>query len=242
MNEKIQERLLRHYNTIIDQYGADSVLGVFLYGSQNYKCDLATSDVDTKGIIIPDLYHLAIDRHEVKHIDIEGEVCECMTIMHMVANWKKQNPNFVEIMFTDYYILNPKYAQIWTPFINTWREKIARYDVRCGIKSICGQALNTIRQNPYDGKKIGNAYRLLSFVEHYEAGDCYQNCLIPECASLVKQYKAGIMPVSKTVAEQLTIEFKRHMDEADNFPTKDKSLQPFLDNFIIELLQKRIMG
>ena len=133
--ERIMKRVAAHYNRAIQHYDAENVLGVFCYGSQNYKCDLETSDVDTKCILLPDLYHLAIKPYETKHLHVprdvedEYEVCECMTLMHMVANWKKQNPNFLEILFTEFSIVNPAYARQWDSFRFEWREKIARYDI-----------------------------------------------------------------------------------------------------------------
>ena len=143
----IMDRVKLHYERAIAHYGKENVLGVFLYGSQNYHCDLEDSDVDTKCILIPDLYHLAIKPYEVKHLHIptEGddfEVCECMPIQHMVSNWKKQNPNFLEILFTDYCIVNSMYEDIWEEF-KSYREEIARYDVNKGLKSIAGQALHS---------------------------------------------------------------------------------------------------
>jgi len=128
--ERIMKRVAAHYNRAIQHYGVENVLGVFLYGSQNYECDLETSDVDTKCILLPDLYHLAIKPYETKHLhiprDVEGEyeVCECMTIQHMCANWKKQNPNFLEILFTEFFIVNPAYARQWDNFRFEWRDTI----------------------------------------------------------------------------------------------------------------------
>lgn len=242
MQDKIWSRLFKHYQTAVEHFGNENVLGVFLYGSQNYQCDLPTSDIDTKCILLPDLYHLAVAKYDVKHLAVDDEVCECMTIMHMVSNWKKQNSNFLEIMFTDYFLINPNYLGIWETFIHTWREKIARYNVCCGIKSICGQALHTIRQNPYDGKKIGNGYRLLCLLDKYEQGAPYGECLVPDCAALVKEYKAGMIQPLASTSEDLLRHFEKHMREADNYPPENKSLKPILDNFILELLQKRIMG
>ena len=89
----IMDRVKLHYQKAVEHYGRENVLGVFLYGSQNYHCSLETSDVDTKCILVPNLYHLAIKPYEVKHLHVpreneEAEICECMTLMHMVSNWK----------------------------------------------------------------------------------------------------------------------------------------------------------
>ena len=153
----IKARLEKHYARAINQYGAEAVLGVFLYGSWNYNTNTPDSDVDTKCILVPDVYHLAIKPYETKHLHIwpdseekDFEVCECMTIMHMVANWKKQNINFVETLFTDYCIINPLYEAAWEELMPMeLREKIGRYNMRQAVNSMAHQALHTIRQDPH---------------------------------------------------------------------------------------------
>lgn len=156
----VQERLAAHYKKACEHYAEDNILGVFLYGSWNYGTNLPDSDVDTKCILIPDLYHLAIKPYEVKHLDVDGEVCECMTIQHMVDNWKKQNINFLEILYTGYYIVNPKFIPEWFDFIAEWREALAHYDVKKAILSMGNQALHTYKQNPTDFKKQMNTIRI----------------------------------------------------------------------------------
>ena len=63
---KIRKRIFAHYKRAIEHYGEDNVLGVFLYGSQNYDCDIEGSDVDTKCILLPDLYHLALHPYRLR--------------------------------------------------------------------------------------------------------------------------------------------------------------------------------
>lgn len=156
----VQERLAAHYKKACEHYAEENVLGVFLYGSWNYGTNLPDSDVDTKCILIPDLYHLAIKPYEVKHLHVDDEICECMTIQHMVENWKKQNINFLEILFTGYYIVNPKFIPEWFDFIAEWREVLAHYDVKRAILSMGNQALQTYKQNPTDFKKQMNTIRI----------------------------------------------------------------------------------
>ena len=246
---RINARLAAHYNRAIQHYGADNVLGVFLYGSQNYGCDLETSDVDTKCILLPDLYHLAIKPYETKHLhvprNVEGEykVCECMTLMHMVANWKKQNPNFLEILFTEFFIINPAYVRQWDSFRFEWREKIARYDIRQGILSVAHQAIHTIKQNPMDGKKIGNGYRLMHLLCAYDWGGSYAHCLVPleDERAQIKRLKAGEEEVQPHWAETL-IQYFESMIEAyeEKEISKDKSVELALENFILLMLQDRL--
>ena len=57
----IQEKVQYHYDYICKHYNKDQILGIFLYGSQNYGTDLPTSDIDTKAIYIPNLSELAFE-------------------------------------------------------------------------------------------------------------------------------------------------------------------------------------
>lgn len=173
----VQERLDAHYKKACEHYAEENILGVFLYGSWNYGTNLPGSDVDTKCILIPDLYNLAIKPYEVKHLDVDGEVCECMTIQHMVENWKKQNINFLEILYTPHFIINPKFYLEWEDFVGEWREALAHYDVKKAILSMGNQALHTYKQDPTNFKKQMNTYRIHLSLFNLITGDDYWDCI-----------------------------------------------------------------
>lgn len=242
--EEIMERVRRHYGCAKQKFGEENILGVFLYGSQNYHCDTANSDVDTKCILVPDLFHLAISPYEVKHLDVDGEVCECMTIMHMVDNWKKQNINFLEIMFTEFYIINPTFSHYWIEFIHQYREEIARYNMKRGLNSIARQAMYTITQNPEDGKKIGNGVRLLDTLQKYISGCRYQECIIPTLGKrdLIRAFKNGSYPVPQEYGELLLRQFEVLLEENEDkvFPQNQFELDDKLNQFILRLIEHRI--
>lgn len=176
----VQERLAVHYEKACEHYDEENILGVFLYGSWNYGTNMPDSDVDTKCILIPDLYHLAINPYEVRHLHVDDEVCECMTIQHMVENWKKQNINFLEILYTGYYIINPKFMPEWFDFIVEWREALAHYDVKKAILSMGNQALHTYKQDPSDFKKQMNTIRIYNSLVRLINNHSYQFCIHPQ--------------------------------------------------------------
>jgi predicted nucleotidyltransferase len=61
MARDIQEALQQHKQVVLDAgYAEDQIIGVFLYGSQNYGLATEDSDVDTKVVIIPTLENLII--------------------------------------------------------------------------------------------------------------------------------------------------------------------------------------
>ena len=171
----------------------ENLLGIFLYGSQNYKCELENSDVDTKAIYIPNLTEAIMDKPKIKNYILpNGEHCELMDIGHIVNNLYKQNINFVEILYTNYFWLNYKYKNLWLIHFKANKEAIAHYDVPRGIASVIGQTKHTLNQNPRSGKKIGNSYRLLWFLQKYAAGAPYKEALIldEEKRNRIKELKS----------------------------------------------------
>lgn len=163
MNEEfIKTRLVEHYNEVVAHYGEDAVLGVFLYGSQNYGCATAASDVDTKAILIPSFADLCLNKPVAKELHIGEEHCEVKDIREMVKMWKKQNLNFLEILYTDYFILNPSYRYVWDEFIKPFREEIVNYNKPYMAKSLQGQILNNIKRdnNKMQAKAVRTLYQL----------------------------------------------------------------------------------
>ena len=106
---KWEDALKEHKQAILDKgYKEEQLLGIFLYGSQNYGCETEESDVDTKAIYIPTFEELCFDDPVSKEIQLKNdEHCEIKDIREMVKNFQKQNINFLEILFTDKCINRP---------------------------------------------------------------------------------------------------------------------------------------
>lgn len=249
----ISERLDAHYEAAVNEYGEKAVFGVFLYGSWNYGTNLPDSDVDTKCILIPDIRHLAIEPYKTKHLDVDGEVCECMTIMHMIENWKKQNINFVEIMFTPYFRLGPDYEDFWIEEVNGYApyalteekcEQIARYDLNKAVLSMTNQALNTLKRNPNDLKAIMNSARIATSLMLLTDSNINYNNVIqatPEIAGI----RTGETKITEDYTERLESILKNMMERADNgewAPNKEKQaeIDCMLNQFILDLINRRI--
>ena len=167
------------------------------------------------------------------------EHCECMTISHMIANFKKQNINFLEILFTDYKIVNPIYEDLWNS-LRAYRESIARYDPYAAIKSIGHQALHTIRQNPMDAKKIANGYRLYDFLVRYSKGIPYCECLIPS-----PEYLQTIMALKRGERQPIPQDSEFLLSMIDALLQKDwvfekMDIDDILNNYILSFIERRI--
>lgn len=164
----IEEALQQHKQVVLDAgYAEDQIIGVFLYGSQNYGLATENSDVDTKVIIIPTIEDLCAKKAGfVKAYEYNNEKVVVMDIIHLVENFKKQNINYLEILFTAYSWINPKNEWLWKQFLLI-KDHIVSYDKNKTIQSIGNQALHTLKQDSDNPKKYAMARYLTYFLKCY---------------------------------------------------------------------------
>lgn len=110
----IMRRLREHYDEACGLIPEDRIVGVFLQGSQNYGLDYEGSDVDSKCIVIPTLEDICFNKKAISttHIRKNDEHIDLKDIRLMFQTFRKQNMNFVEILFTEYKIINPLYEDL----------------------------------------------------------------------------------------------------------------------------------
>ena len=216
--EKVQKRVEEHYKYLIDK--GYEVAGIFLVGSYNYGLEYEKSDVDTKAIIIPSVREVLFNSKPIsKTIILEnGEHIEVKDIREMIKCLKKQNLNFLEILFTKYFVFNPKYENILRPLFK-YREKIACYDVKASINCARGMIYkkrkNMEKERPgnienfqkygYDCKELHHILRMVDFLEKFCSGELmYYQCLIPIHYDTIMKAKQGKYTIeqAKQMAEQ----------------------------------------
>lgn len=183
MNLDIKQRVEEHHKFVCQHYPENQILGTFLYGSQNYDLDSPFSDVDTKAIYIPTFEEVVFNKPISKELELpNGEHCEVKDIREYVNNLYKQNINFVEILFTEYFVLNPLFEKEWNETFIAHKEEFARYDIHKAVHSMSHQASHTLQQSKNGAnpcKKLANVGRLIYFLQRYIQGEDYITCLKP---------------------------------------------------------------
>lgn len=189
--QKIFDRLKSDYELLVSK--GYEVVGVFLQGSQNYNLDYEGSDIDTKAIVLPSFEEFVLNKKLVSYtIELEPskEHVDVKDIRLMFDNFKKQNINFVEILFTKYKYINPKYESVFCKMFEI-REQIARYDAYKTLNSVAGMSMEKFKamEHPYptlihkieqfgfDGKQISHIERLNDFIKKYVTGKSYAECM-----------------------------------------------------------------
>ena len=244
--EYILNQLHKQLCQVKKYYNIDQILGIFLYGSQNYNTDLEESDIDSKVILIPTIEDLCLKKPISKEVHFENnEHCEVKDIREMANMFKKQNINFLEILYTDYFILNPKYEKSWNENFIKIRDDIVRMDIRATIKSITGQIKSSLMRYPENNKQISNALRFTHFLRNFLAGWNYRNCIDiknynPDAAGLIMDLKRGLINNQDNkdkIIEGILKDTEKLVNRIDEYPfDPDKAVAAALDKATINVI------
>lgn len=158
------------------------VIAVFLQGSQNYNLDIYDdtyfSDIDIKAIVALSIEDIVDSKNKISFVvdysgdQSEGQI-EVKDIRSMLEMWEKQNQTYLEILFTDYYIINPHYYAKVMQILNM-RNEIVKMNKSTLIKCITGMAKekfetlskdrpsvhDNIETYGYDPKQLASLLRL----------------------------------------------------------------------------------
>lgn len=229
----IMDRLHEHYEEALKYFPEKQIVGIFLQGSQNYGLDYEGSDVDTKLIVVPSVEDLIFNKPPVSttHIRDNNEHIDFKDVRLYMQTFRKQNLNFMEILFTPYKIVNPAYEYYWNR-LERHREEITHYDPKQAIKSMRGIAkekyfamehrypskVEVIDKYGYDFKQLHHLLRVKEYIERYVMGDPYEDCLHSKQADYLFKIKT----------EPLSLEEARALADAA-IASIDKTCDEFLE-------------
>lgn len=202
--KKIMNRIEQHLDYVKEK-GYNPIY-IALYGSQNYELQTEKSDIDTKAIVLPSLEEIVLNKKPIS-VEIElpnGEYCDIKDIRLMFGNFKKQNINFLEILFTDFYLFDSAAADE-VKELRLLREDIAHYNQKAAVNGMKGMAeqkfaamehdfpskKEVLEQFGYDPKQLHHIVRLREFLERYISGESFEDCLISKHKAHLLRIKEG---------------------------------------------------
>lgn len=238
---EVSERVKEHYEEALGYFSENNIVLCALQGSQNYGLELPGSDVDTKLIITPSFREIALNYKPISttHVRVNQEHIDFKDIRLYMETFRKQNLNFLEILFTDYSIVNSMYAEQWNRLIKE-REAIAHMNPVRAVRSMYGIAgekyhamehpypskIHLIEKYGYDGKQVSHLIRVEDYLERYIAGESYKDCLRPTSSKYdeIIAYKKNEIPleIARTRAEEVYL----HCEQMkDNFKEKYEEVE-----------------
>lgn len=204
----IMERVFEHLQEAKTLVPRTHIVGIFLQGSQNYGLDYEGSDIDTKCIITPTFKEIALARKpkSTTHIRANDEHIDLKDIRLYIQTFRKQNLNFLEILYTPYaFFPNAVFRSEWQRLVDH-REEITHYDPVRSVKSMMGIAsekyfamehhyparMTWIEKFGYDPKQLHHLLRVSEYLDRYLAGEPYGDCLLTKQAEYLKEVKQGL--------------------------------------------------
>lgn len=229
-DEWIMNGVREHYEEAKQYFDESRIVGIFYQGSANYGLDYEGSDIDTKLIIVPTFEDIAFNKKPISttHVRQNNEHIDLKDVRLYIETFRKQNLNFLEILFTPYKIVNPQYAKWWNKLVEN-REAIAHYDAHRMFKSMRGIALERyhamehkylskieiIEKYGYDSKQLHHLLRIEDFLSRYIKGESYENCLLPSegIADLLKTIKENNGYYSLSEAREVSDTALEHIEQ-----------------------------
>lgn len=266
-DEWIMERVHEHWLEALTLFPKDRIVGIFLQGSQNYGLDYEGSDIDTKLIVVPTWEDICFNRKPVSttHIRANDEHIDLKDIRLMFQTFRKQNLNFMEILFTKYRIINPMYEEYWAELVE-YNEKVVMYDPCGAVKTMKGIAMEKYHAMEhrypakaeiidawgYDPKQLHHLFRISEFIDRYCDGmEKYADILIAKDGEWLKSIKK-VSPTERPYfdLEAARIQAKHELDNVvqraeafcKNEIPKDEQVDVILDRIQEKIMRDAIMA
>lgn len=258
----VMDRVREHYNEALTYFPEDRIVGIFLQGSQNYGLATLRSDVDTKLIVTPTFKDIAMNRKPVSttHIRANEEHIDFKDIRLYIQTFRKQNLNFLEILYTDFAIVNPIYEKQWNRLVES-REAITHFNPYRSVQSMKGIALEkyhameheypskieVLKKYGYDPKQLHHLVRVEDYLGRYINGESYESCLDP---GPMKQELIEIKMGKYSLADARSIadKAKAHVEEMAEYAysiypnEEDSEVNKLLDDVQYEIMRIAVKG
>ena len=165
----------------------------------------------------------------------------------MFENFKKQNINFLEILFTDFYVINEEYKEDIN-YLRNSAEQIARLNINQALRCMAGMSkeklkalkhpypatIDKIEKYGYDPKQLHHILRMNDFIKKYGIQNKkFKDCLIPDNKDYLIQIKKGLL------SEQDATMIAENVDK-DTYNIKEKLVveQDIINKTAIDILNE----
>ena len=259
MDEKVLKRVFEHAEYVEKQMPNYPRIFTALQGSQNYGLADAESDVDTKTLVIPVFEELVFAKNRVSttlEVAPTIEHADVKDVREMFNCFRKQNLNFLEILFTPYVDVNPLFVDHYAALFDE-REAIAHLNPYQSLRTMVGQLMENYHafQHPYpiiawkiekygyDPKRLHHILRCKEFLTRFFIdGDSYEDCLTPKNPAELLAIKRGSLPYeyaceireqTKLWADEFLETWKAKLPNEEN-----KETSKFMDELVMDMFMK----
>ena len=247
MTEDYKEILVKEAAALSKEY---NVMAIMCCGSQNYGLDTEASDFDTKAVVVPSFEDLVKGNQVSKTVTFVCGICDVKDVRLYIDNLKKQNVNYVETLFTEHILVNPRYKDVFDILLGM-REKIAVIDKERALNAMYGMLVQEdekLRKSCVAGEKEAankhyvNVFKCALMADKYMKYTSYDEVL--DC-SKIKALRYKDLPLAEVQAhaERLKAKTKESVDHflASEIIMPDTDTADWLDTWILEFLKAELI-
>ncbi len=258
--EKVMKRLQEHYDYLVDQ--GHEVVFLAHQGSYNYNLDYEKSDIDSKAVILPSFEDFVHDKSPFSYTYIldNEEHIDTKDIRKMCEMWQKENISYIELLYSDFIIINPEYEDLVNELIKH-RDDIVNINpdqfLRCiagmskeKVKALCHpypNLIEKIKKYGFDGKQLSHCARLNEFISRYAVNkEPIKDCYISQIPEILINYKQNLnstgqhyLPVQAAIEICEMFDKDTHdIEQAHLGNPINKSNLEYLKNFRYKTIEK----
>ena len=172
-NEEIMNLVNKNYDLITKFYSNQRILGIFVYGDANYGTLASINDIKMAAYYLPTFEELCIGDNFLD-IDLgETRIIDFRSLYSKII--KKEDRISSEVLYTNFYKVNPMYEHIYENHLKKYRDQIIDSNRNLRIYMAANDAAAALEEDD-----LYNAYRLLTSCELYMQGKPYSYCLCPK--------------------------------------------------------------
>lgn len=239
--------LQRHYNFAANYVNIENIIGCYLIGSQNYQLDDEQSDIDTIVLVVPTLKDIALNNKPISktYIQDNGEHTTLKDIRLFINGIKKGRLDCLEILYTQYYMINPIWIDLASELRNN-RENYSRYNENAVIQAAAGIVKSCNKKEPKP-KDLYNSIRMRDFLMDYlykviPKKSSYEKSLIGDFSLIVCKRKTNLTEKDLKVLasnEDIVNLLLKDLKYESSLNDKEKDIiEQELDNFAIKFVQR----
>lgn len=253
-NDDVYKRVFEH-STMLEQH----YFFISAQGSWNYGLGYEGSDVDTKAAVFPLFKEIALNQKPISttYVTENNEHIDIKDVRNMFNEFWKQNPAYVELLFSKYIYVNPYFKDLWNEVVEL-RDRIAYYDRRSAVKTICGQAIaryndleklspcqeEVVKKYGYSGKQLCHLLRMidvfinlrdeLPYGEVLTTFPVYSKDLLMAAKKQELKYEYA-MTYADTALNFIGLEAGKYLEK--DYPI-DRGVREKVDEILVRLLQR----
>ena len=255
---ELKARLYEHWEDALKLYPKERIVALVLQGSQNYGLADAESDVDTKLLLVPTLDEIVFNKKPVSttHIRDNDEHIDAKDIRLYWQCFRKGNPNFVEVLFTDHYIVNSMYSDLWEEMRSN-REEIARVNPLVAAKAMMGMVqekyhamehrypsrAEIVDKFRYDPKQLQHLIRMSWMLGKYVLNKVsYEDLLVLNNKATFRDWLMSVKRGREYNLEEAKLEAEFWLGHAEKAIAAAKEVYDGKDNETTSALMDEVLG